>query len=94
MYVYGGFYFFVYIIIYYKTPFVKERLLDPFGHNAENVSGDKKTGGYTDVTPKKGILFLNGDADIPAGGLDLAEAALGGSGNVLCARGGVGVEDL
>ncbi len=36
MYVYGGFFFYVYII-YYKTPFVKERLLNPFGHNAENV---------------------------------------------------------
>ena len=35
MYVYGGFSFYVYNIIYYKTPFVKERLLDTFGHNAE-----------------------------------------------------------
>ena len=43
---------FLSLIIYYKTPFVKKRLLDPFGHNAENISEYKKTGGYTDVTPK------------------------------------------
>jgi hypothetical protein len=67
---------FLSLIIYYKTPFVKKRLLDPFGHNAENVYGGKKAGGYTDVTPQNGILFLNGDADIPAGGLDLANATL------------------
>lgn len=84
-------------IIYYKTLFVKERLLNPFGHNDDFFGAifpqkaekavflprkRQKRGGYARVTPSKGNLFLDGDADRAAGGLDLAEAALGGLGDV------------